>query len=714
MADKIEADIGGRSLSFEVGHVAKQAHGAVWVQYGDTVVLVAACAAPKPAEGSDFFPLTVEYREKAYAAGRIPGSIFKREGRSSETETVSARLIDHQIRPLFPKEFRYETQVMATVLATDQENSPDILGMIGASAALCISDIPFAGPIGAVRVGRINGVYIVNPTIAQTKESDVDVILSGNRESIVSVEGSAREVAETDVLEAFRVGHEAIVKVIDLQEQLVAICGRPKRQVPERPINEELKATVRDLAFERISAANRTPEKEGRAELLDRIRDEVVTALAERFPDSEAETAAHVEDLVRADMRSMILNEGRRVDGRRIDEVRPITCEVGVLPRVHGSSIFARGQTQALSVVTLGSKMDERMVDDLEGKSFKSFMLDYNFPAYSVGEVRRLGPPGRREIGHGALAEKSLSSVIPSEESFPYTVRVVSEILESNSSSSMATVCAGSLALMDAGVPIKTSIAGAGVGLVKEGDRWMVLTDILGAEDHLGDMDLKVAGSREGITAIQMDIKIKGVSFDVMQEGLERARVSRLEILDKMDAVIAAPREELSPFAPRILSIQVPVAKIGLIIGPGGKMIREIEKTGATVNVEDDGMITVASVEAEAGQRALAMIQALIEEAEVGKVYEGKVKSIKDFGAFIEILPGKEGLCHISELEHRRVHRVEDVLSEGDITQVKVIGIDDAGKIKLSRKAILEAPAVTDDGGDGRRQWKQDRPPRRR
>lgn len=724
MVERVEGVVGGRTLSFEVGRVAKQAHGAVWVQYGETVVLIAACAAPKASEGLDFFPLTVEYREKAYAAGRIPGSIFKREGRNSETETLSSRLIDHQIRPLFQKEFRAETQVIATVLSMDQENPPDILGMTGASAALCLSDIPFAGPIGAVRVGRVNGELILNPTFTQLHESDLDMILSGNRESIISVEGSAKEVGEAGVLAAFELGHQAIVQIIDMQEQLIARCGKPKRQVVSRPADEELKEAVLEVAEARIKAANRTPEKEGRSDLLRQIQEEVVAALAERFPESEGEILGHIDDVVKVDMRSMILDEGRRIDGRGKDELRPITCEVPVLPRVHGSAIFTRGQTQALCVATLGSKSDERMVDDLEGKSFKSFMLDYNFPSYSVGEVRRLGPPSRREIGHGALAEKALAPIIPAEDSFPYTIRVVSEILESNSSSSMATVCAGTLALMDAGVPIKTPIAGAGVGLVKEGERWMVLTDILGAEDHLGDMDLKVAGSREGVTAIQMDIKIKGISFDIMREGLERARVSRLEILDRMAQALAAPRPQLSPFAPRILSIQIPVSKIGLVIGPGGKTIREIEKTGATINVEDDGMITVASVEAEAGEQALAMIRALVEDAEVGKVYEGRVKSIKEFGAFIEILPGKEGLCHISELEHRRVARVEDVLAEGDLVRVKVIGIDDAGKIKLSRKALLEGgpPPGAEGEGDGRHHERRERgdrdrdrrPPRRR
>ena len=720
MIERVEGVIGGRNLSFEVGRVANQAHGAVWVQYGETVVLVAACSAPKASEGLDFFPLTVEYREKAYAAGRIPGSIFKREGRNSEVETINARLIDHQIRPLFPKAYRFETQVVVTVLATDQENAPDILGMTGASAALSLSDIPFSGPIGAVRVGMLDGEIILNPTISQNRDSRIDMILSGNKDSIISVEGSAREASEEDILSAFEAGHKAIIQIIELQEELIARCGKPKREIIEAPVNEELVQAVQEYGMARIKEANRTPEKEGRADLLSEIEKEAVADMADRFPDSEKEIVARIEDLIKVDMRAMVLDEQRRIDGRAADEIRPITCEISVLPRVHGSAIFTRGQTQALSVVTLGTKSDERLVDDLEGKSFKSFMLDYNFPAYSVGEVRRMGPPGRREIGHGALAEKAVSSVIPSDESFPYTVRVVSEILESNSSSSMATVCAATLAMMDAGVPIKTPIAGAGVGLIKDEDRWVVLSDILGAEDHLGDMDLKVAGSLEGITAIQMDIKIKGISFDIMREGLERARRSRLEILDKMSQAISSPRTELSQYAPRILSIQIPVSKIGLIIGPGGKTIREIEKTGAVINVEDDGLITIASVEATAGEEALSMIHALVEDAEVGKVYEGRVKSVKDFGAFIEILPGKEGLCHISELEHRHVAKVTDVLSEGDITRVKVIGIDDQGKIKLSRKATLEGGPKPDEtaGGDGR-QRNQDfadrgRPPRRR
>ena len=651
-------------------------------------MLVTACRT-ESGEDRGFFPLTVDYREKSYAAGRIPGNIFKREGRMSEKETLSARLTDHQIRPMFPKGLFREVQVYISVLSSDGENDADVLGMLGASAALTISDIPFDGPMGAVRVGRVNGEFCINPTHLQLEESDLDLIVSGTRESIASVEGGAHEVSEAELLEALKFGHEHIVELIKLQDELIELAGKEKLIVEPPAVDESLAAAVGELATARIADANRTPVKEDRQGLIDGIKSEVQESLAERFPEAEKQISECLEKLVKADMRAMILDEGRRIDGRSLTEVRPITCETGVLPRTHGSAIFTRGQTQALCAATLGTKFDERMVDDLRGKNFKSYYLDYNFPAFSVGEVRFERGPGRRDIGHGHLAERAIEPVVPSIESFPYTLRLVSDILESNSSSSMATVCGCSMALMDAGVPIKTAVCGAGVGLVKEGDRWELLTDILGAEDFLGDMDFKVAGTAEGITAIQMDIKIQGVSFEIMHEALERAREGRLHILERMNDCISESRAEMSAYAPRIESLKIDPAKIGAVIGPGGKMIREIEKTGATVNVDDDGTITLASTKAEATQEARRMIEAITAEAEIGRQYDGKVKRIMPFGAFVEILPGKEGLVHISELAHRRVEEVEDVVTEGENIDVKVLDIDTAGKIRLSHKATL-------------------------
>ncbi len=692
MVEKIELELEGRTLSIEYGRVAKQAHGAVWMQYGETVVLVATVADTK-VSNLDFFPLTVDYREKFYASGKIPGNFFKREGAPSTTEKLSARLIDHQIRPLFLKR-DVETQVLVTILSFDEDNDPAVLAMNGASAAVCISDIPFEGPIGAVKVGRINGEYVINPTYEQLEESDINIIVSGNKESIISVEGECHEVPDADVLGALRAGQEAIARLVEMQEDLVARCGKPKRVVVEPESDEALGEAVRELAAQRIREANRLSEKEDRASVIAGIEEDVQATLEEGYPESRAEIAAEIGAIVKAEMRRMILEEGRRIDGRDLDEVRPIEIEIGSLPRAHGSALFTRGQTQALCVATLGSKLDTRMVDDLEGMSYKSFMLDYNFPSYSVGETRRIGAPGRREIGHGILAEKALIPAIPNEKHFPYTIRVVSEILESNSSSSMATVCGGSLALMDAGVPVKTAVAGAGVGLVmgEDSSNWALLTDILGAEDHLGDMDLKIAGTAEGLTSIQLDIKVKGISLEIMQEAFGRARGALDHILGKMNEAIARPRPELSPYAPRILSVYIDPSKIGTVIGPGGKTIRRIEETGATVAVEDDGLITVSSVDAAAGEEAMQMIKALVEDPEVGRVYNGTVKRTLDFGAFIEILPGKEGLCHISELDYHRVNKVEDVLSEGDKVDVKVVSIDDQGKVRLSRKATFEPP----------------------
>jgi len=689
MSQKFEMQLGGRELSFETGRIAKQANGAVWIQYGETVVLVTACRSNTP-EDRGFLPLIVDYREKAYAGGRIPGNIFKRESRPTEKETLSARLTDHQIRPMFPKKFPYEIQVYISILSSDGENDADVLGMLGASAALCISDIPFAGPMGAVRVGRVGGEFVINPTYSQLEESDIDLIVSGTADSIASVEGGAHEISEEELVDALKFGHESIKELVEFQNQLVAAVGKSKLVVEVEPANEELLAAVASHATDRVKEANRTKVKEERDDLVNALTADTKEALAEQFPDSEKEIGDAVYDLVKSDMRQMILQEKRRIDGRALDEVRPVSCESQVLPRTHGSALFTRGQTQALCVATLGTKLDERMTDDLRGKSFKSYYLDYNFPAYSVGEVRFERGPGRRDIGHGHLAERAIEPVIPSVETFPYTIRLVSDITESNSSSSMATVCGCSMALMDAGVPVKSAVCGAGVGLVMEGEEWELLTDIQGAEDFLGDMDLKVAGTEDGITAIQMDIKIQGIRFDILQLALERAKAGRSHILSVMNSTIGQSRDELSRWAPRIEFIKIPVSKIGAVIGPGGKMIREIEKTGATVNVDDDGTITLSSVEAAPAEEARRMIEAITAEAEIGKEYRGTVKRIMPFGAFVEILPGKEGLLHISEMAHRRVEKVEDIVSEGDHIQVKVLEIDTGGKIRLSHKAPIE------------------------
>jgi len=689
MSQKFEMQLGGRELSFETGRIAKQANGAVWIQYGETVVLVTACRSNTP-EDRGFLPLIVDYREKAYAGGRIPGNIFKRESRPTEKETLSARLTDHQIRPMFPKKFPYEIQVYISILSSDGENDADVLGMLGASAALCISDIPFAGPMGAVRVGRVGGEFVINPTYSQLEESDIDLIVSGTADSIASVEGGAHEISEEELVDALKFGHESIKELVEFQNQLVAAVGKSKLVVEVEPANEELLAAVASHATDRVKEANRTKVKEERDDLVNALTADTKEALAEQFPDSEKEIGDAVYDLVKSDMRQMILQEKRRIDGRALDEVRPVSCESQVLPRTHGSALFTRGQTQALCVATLGTKLDERMTDDLRGKSFKSYYLDYNFPAYSVGEVRFERGPGRRDIGHGHLAERAIEPVIPSVETFPYTIRLVSDITESNSSSSMATVCGCSMALMDAGVPVKSAVCGAGVGLVMEGEEWELLTDIQGAEDFLGDMDLKVAGTEDGITAIQMDIKIQGIRFDILQLALERAKAGRSHILSVMNSTIGQSRDELSRWAPRIEFIKIPVSKIGAVIGPGGKMIREIEKTGATVNVDDDGTITLSSVEAAPAEEARRMIEAITAEAEIGKEYRGTVKRIMPFGAFVEILPGKEGLLHISEMAHRRVEKVEDIVSEGDHIQVKVLEIDTGGKIRLSHKALID------------------------
>jgi polyribonucleotide nucleotidyltransferase len=697
-----EIEIGGRKLLLETGKLAKQANGAVMVRYADTMVLVTAVASEEAVEGQDFLPLSVEYREKTSAAGKIPGGFFKREGKPSEKEVLSARLIDRPIRPLFPKEWTFETQIVATVFSFDGENDADFLGAIGASAALMVSDIPFDGPIAEVRVGRIGGEFVINPTISQLETSDMDLTVAGSEDSIVMVEGESKEVSESELLQALEFAHSHIKEIVRLQKELAIAVNKPKRPVPQKQIPEGLAEEVVRMVGPRISELNRQIlKKADRSERLQAIRDEIVEELAEKYPEQEGAIEEIIHDVERQDMRMMILREARRLDGRSYKDIRPITCEVGLLPRTHGSALFTRGETQSLTTVTLGTKLDEQLIDGLLPESTKRFMLHYNFPGYSVGEVSRMSGPGRREIGHGNLAERALKNIAPSEKEFPYTIRVVSDILESNGSSSMATVCAGSLALFDAGVPMKKPVAGIAMGLVKEGDEVAVLSDILGNEDHLGDMDFKVAGTRDGITAFQMDIKIRGISFEILSRALEQAREGRLHILEIMEETISQPRSELSPYAPRLTTIRIPVDMIGAVIGPQGKVIKNIvQQTGAEVNIEDDGSVLIAAVSQEAGSRAKEMIEKLVEAPEVGKVYKGVVKRLMDFGVFVEFLPGKEGLLHISQIDHKRTNRVEDVFKVGDEVEVKLMEIDEMGRYNLSRKVLIENPNPTSSRED--------------
>jgi polyribonucleotide nucleotidyltransferase len=691
MQQRAEKEIGGRKLIIETGEVAKQANGAALVWYGETVVLVTAVVDPEVREGIDFVPLTVDYRERAYAAGKIPGGFFKREGRPTEREVLSSRLIDRPIRPLFPTGFSQETQVIAMALSADAENDPDILAMIGASTALTVSDIPFHGPIGAVRVGRIEGEFIINPTRQQQSLSELDLVIAGVDEGIVMVEGSAHEVPEEVLIEGLEVGHRAIREIIALQRDLQATVGKGKLPVTTASADAALVQRVGDLATPRVRDAIRIHEKQLRERRMTEILAEVLTESADLSPEQVGLVPKLVEAIEREAMRTLILEEGIRADGRRTDEIRPISIRIGVLPRTHGSALFTRGETQALVVSTLGTSSDEQIVDELEGRSSKAFMLHYNFPPFSVGEVSPMRGPGRREIGHGALAERSIAAVIPTREAFPYTVRVVSEILESNGSSSMATVCGATLALMDAGVPILAPVAGIAMGLISEPDRGIaVLSDILGLEDHLGDMDFKVAGTPSGITGFQLDVKIGGVGTAILQGAIEQARRGRLFILEHMAAVIATPRAQLSTHAPRIVTIRINPDKIREVIGPGGKVIRGIiEKTGANIDIEDDGRINIASADEQAAQAAIELIRGITAEAEIGKIYRGKVKKITDFGAFVEILPGTDGLLHISQIAEQRIKSVSDVLKEGEEVMVKVIEVDRQGRVKLSRREVL-------------------------
>ncbi|MCU0578142.1 MAG: polyribonucleotide nucleotidyltransferase [Desulfobacterota bacterium] len=689
MHQTLTTEINGRTLSIETGHVAKQANGAVLVQYGETIVLVTAVSTSDVREGIDFLPLTVDYQEMSYAAGRIPGSFFRREiGRPSEKETLTSRLIDRPLRPLFPKDYFFETQVIATVLSVDQENDPDILAMIGASAALQVSDIPFKGPIAGVRVGRINGELILNPTSSQLQESDINLIVAGTRQAVVMVEGGAQMASEEDLTRAIFFGHQGMQGVLELQENLAKMVGNPKREVSPVEIPTVLRERVRSLAAEPLAEALTLA---GKMERQARVR-EVLWDLREELGEVEEpkQVKKLFEELEREILRRMIVSERRRIDGRQFNEVRPISCEVARLPRTHGSALFTRGETQVLAVTTLGTSSDEQRIDSLNGETFKSFMLHYNFPPFSVGEARMLRGPGRREIGHGALAERALARVLPSSDEFPYTIRIVSEVLESNGSSSMATICGSSLSLMDAGVPIKAHVAGVAMGLILEQGQVTILTDILGDEDHSGDMDFKVAGTEEGVTALQMDIKIQGVTEEVMSRALAQAREGRLSILGLMKKTIAQPRTSISDYAPKITTIEINPEKIREVIGPGGKVIRAIvSETGAKIEVEDSGKVIIASPDGKSSERAIAMIKEIVQEVEIGQLYLGKVKKIMDFGAFVEVLPGTEGLVHISQLDNQHVKKVTDVLKEGDEVLVKVLEVDKQGKIRLSRKAAL-------------------------
>jgi polyribonucleotide nucleotidyltransferase len=692
MIHRLERSFAGRTFRIECGRMAKQAAGAALVQFGETTVLAAASVA-ESTSSLPFFPLLVEYREKFYAAGKIPGGFLKREARPHDEEILAARLIDRSIRPLFPEGFKNEVQVFVYVLSADQENDADVLGMVAASFALASSKIPFAGPIAGVRVGRVEGKWILNPTFQQLEFSDVDIVVSGTADSIMMVEGGAGEVSEAEMVDALKVAQRGLQELVAVQQELLAQHAVPKMEWTTTEPPADLVARVAELAEPRVREAMNLPKKEERSQALSALYATIVRDLEGEFPDQGRAIADLLSDIEYHAMRSQVLERGERVDGRDATTVRPITCEVGILPRVHGSALFTRGQTQALVTATLGSVDDEQRIDniDVPRETTKSFMLHYNFPPFSTGEVRPMRGTSRREIGHGALAERAVMPLLPSYESFPYTIRVVSEILESNGSSSMATVCGASLGLMDAGVPIKAPCAGVAMGLIKEGSKVVILTDILGTEDALGDMDFKVAGTEQGITSIQMDIKIQGLSLDIMAKALDQARKGRLHILGVMAKTLAQHRSEMSPWAPRIITIQVKPKDIGKIIGPKGATIREIEEqSGASVSIDDDGVVTIAAVGGEAGAKAREMVEALVQEPEVGKTYTGRVKTTTAFGAFVEILPGVEGLVHISELQHGRTEKTEDVLKKGDTVTVKLLEVDERGRLRLSRKALIE------------------------
>jgi len=699
-------EIGGRDLYFETGHLAQQASGSVLVRYGENAVLVTAVMSDTVREGIDFLPLTVDYMERAYAAGRVPGSFFRREiGRPSEKETLTSRLIDRPMRPLFPKGVVNEIQIIATVLSGDMELDPDIVAVNGAAAALAISDIPFNGPVAAVRVGKIGGQLVVNPTNSQLKESTLNLTVAGAPQGLVMVEAGAQMVQEEEVLEALFFAQEQLKPILELITSMAQEIGRPTRELPEPPDNSELRQKIEALGGDKILAAMTQPEKEARHLAMDQVKQDILAELGPEIEGREKEAKGLISEVKKKVVRNMMLTEQRRIDGRGFSEVRTITGEVGLLSRTHGSAVFTRGETQALAVTTLGTPSDEQKIETLIGETFKAFMLHYNFPPYSVGETRMIRGPGRREIGHGALAERAIAQVLPSAEEFPYTIRIVSEILSSNGSSSMATICGGSMSLMDAGVPIKAAVAGVAMGLIKEDDRVAVLSDILGDEDSIGDMDFKVAGTSEGITALQMDIKMTGLTREIMGKALSQARESRLHILGKMAETISAPSPTLKEHAPKIIVLTINPDKIRDVIGPGGKMIKSIvAATGVKMDVEDDGKIHISSSDQKAADEAIRMINEITAEAEIGATYRGVVKKLMDFGAFVEILPGTDGLVHISEMDHRRVKTVDEICKEGDVMMVKVLDVDRQGKIRLSRKALIPndnpQPEQSDRRGD--------------
>jgi len=691
MAITVETEIGGKRLILETGIMAKQAGGAVVARYGDTVVLATAVSSKVERENVDFLPLTVDYQEKAYSAGKIPGGFFKREGRQTEKEILSSRLIDRPLRPLFPDGYYFDTQVIASVLSLGDESASDLMGMIASSSAVAISDIPFNGPVGAVRVGYIDGKFCINPSFKEIAASSLNLVVAGTADAIMMVEGGANELSEDQMLEALETAHREIKKIVALQQELVSKVGKSKRAVKVVEIDRELEKEVAALALDRLKTSIIIPDKMERQKTLDVLLDEIKQKLKkEDDPTRGRQIAAIFFNIEKDEVRRIILEKNVRADGRKPEQIRPISSLVGLLPRTHGSALFTRGETQALVVTTLGTSEDEQRIDSLEGEYFKTFMLHYNFPPFSVGETKPLRGPGRREVGHGALAERALKAMVPSKLEFPYTIRIVSDILESNGSSSMATVCGGTLSLMDAGVPIKAPVAGIAMGLIKEGDKVIVLSDILGLEDHLGDMDFKVTGTSKGITALQMDMKIEGITIAVMRTALQQAKEGRLHILGKMLETLQSPRKNLNPYAPRIITMQINPDKIKDVIGSGGKVIRSIvEQTGAKIDIEDSGVINIASSDEAAANKAKEIIKGIVQDAEVGKLYMGKVRKIMDFGAFVEIFPGTDGLLHISQISEHRLEKVTDELKEGDEVLVKVLEIDRQGKIRLSRKEAM-------------------------
>lgn len=687
----VTTSIDGITITLETGRIARQANGAAVIRIGDTMLLSTACSGP-PREGIDFFPLSVEYIAKTYAAGKIPGGFIKREGKPNDREVLSARIVDRPLRPLFPEGYFDEVQIINTVISADEKYNADVMAITSASCALCLSDIPFSEPVSGVRVSKVDGKFKAFPTIEETELGGIDLVVAGTEDSIMMVEGGAYESTEEEVIEALTFAHTHIKELVALQKELLNKAGVPEKSFePPEPDNPEIMTAVKELLKDRIHDISFIGEKKVRYKKLDELLSEVQEQLAERFPEQEGTISKAFHEIERLDMRKTILEKGIRIGGRDCNTIRDISCELDILPRAHGSSLFTRGETQSLVVATLGTKMDEQRIEDIQGEYNKSYMLHYNFPPYSVGEAKRLGMVSRREIGHGHLAERSLSPILPNDKYFPYTIRLVSEILESNGSSSMASVCGGSLALMAAGIPIKEHVAGVAMGLIKENDKICILTDILGTEDHFGDMDFKVAGTRQGITAIQMDIKINGITPDIMREALQKANAARIKILDIMYSAIAQPRADLSPYAPCILTTKIDKEKIGEVIGPGGRIIREIqEATGSLINIQEDGTVQISASDKTQAEAAVKRIQNIVAEPEVGAVYEAKIKTIVDFGAFAEYLPGKEGLIHISELDRKRVEKVEDIVKVGDTKKVKLIGIDRSGKVKLSIKALLK------------------------